>query len=64
MLKLSTFAYIDVANGGVFNRFSASCALNDEIELTAGYDFFHADKGKFQMYDRNSEIWAKMKYSF
>ena len=64
MLKLSTFAYIDVANGGVFNRFSASYALNDQIELTAGYDFFHADKGKFQMYDRNSEIWAKMKYSF
>ena len=64
MLKLSTFAYIDVANGGVFNRLSASYALNDQIELTAGYDFFHADKGKFQMYDRNSEIWAKMKYSF
>lgn len=64
MLKLSTFAYIDVANGGVFNRFSASYALNDQIELTAGYDFFHADKGKFRMYDRNSEIWAKMKYSF
>lgn len=64
MLKLSTFAYIDVTNGGVFNRFSASYALNDQIELTAGYDYFHADKGKFQMYDRNSEIWAKMKYSF
>ncbi len=64
MLKLSTFVYIDVANGGVFNRFSASYALNDQIELTVRYDFFHADKGKFQMYDRNSEIWAKMKYSF
>ncbi|HEY9542202.1 DUF1302 family protein [Prevotella sp.] len=63
-LKLSTFAYIDVTNGGVFNRFSTSYALNDQIELTAGYDYFHADKGKFQMYAKNSEAWIKMKYSF
>ncbi len=32
-LKLSTFAYVDVSNGGVFNRFSASYALNDQIRL-------------------------------
>ena len=63
-LKLSTFAYIDVTNGGIFNRFSASYSLNDQIELTAGYDYFHADKGKFQMYSKNSEVWVKMKYSF
>ena len=63
-LKLSSFAYIDVANGGVFNRISASYALNDQIELTAGYDFFHADKGKFAMYKQNSEVWVKAKYSF
>lgn len=63
-LKLSTFAYVDVSNGGVFNRLSASYALNDQIELTAGYDFFHADKGKFAMYKQNSEVWVKAKYSF
>ena len=63
-LKLSTFAYVDVSNGGVFNRFSASYALNDQIELTTGYDFFHADKGKFAMYKQNSEVWVKAKYSF
>lgn len=63
-LKLSSFAYIDVANGGVFNRISASYALNDQIELTTGYDFFHADKGKFAMYKQNSEVWLKAKYSF
>ena len=63
-LKLSTFAYIDVANGGIFNRLSASYSLNDDIELTAGYDYFHADKGKFAMYGKNSEAWLKVKYSF
>jgi hypothetical protein len=63
-LKLSTFAYIDVTNGGIFNRFSTSYSLNDQIELTAGYDFFHADSGQFAMYDKNSEAWIKLKYSF
>lgn len=63
-LKLSTFAYIDVTNGSVFNRFSAAYALNDQIELTVGYDFFHADKGTFALYRHNSEAWAKVKYSF
>ena len=63
-LKLSTFAYIDVASGGIFNRLSASYSLNDHIELTVGYDYFHANKGKFAMYGKNSEAWVKMKYSF
>lgn len=63
-LKLSTFAYIDVASGGIFNRLSASYSLNDDIELTVGYDYFHANKGKFAMYGKNSEAWVKMKYSF
>lgn len=63
-LKLSTFAYIDVTNGGIFNRFSTSYSINDQIEFTAGYDYFHADKGMFQMYDSNSEMWVKMKYCF
>lgn len=63
-LKLSTFAYVDVTNGGIFNRFSASYSLNDQIELTAGYDYFHADKGMFKMYGKNSEAWIKLKYSF
>ncbi|WP_304155618.1 DUF1302 family protein [Hoylesella buccalis] len=63
-LKLSTFAYVDVTNGGIFNRFSASYSLNDQIELTAGYDYFHADRGIFKMYGKNSEAWVKLKYSF
>ena len=63
-LKLSTFAYIDVANGGIFNRLSAAYSLNDQIELTAGYDYFHAHKGTFAMYSKNSEAWVKMRYSF
>ncbi|MDN4754203.1 hypothetical protein QYZ87_06640 [Porphyromonadaceae bacterium W3.11] len=64
MLKISTFAYYDVTNRGIFNRLSASYALNDQVELTAGYDYFNAKKGKFAMYANNSESWVKVKYSF
>lgn len=63
-LALQTFAYIDVTNGGVFNRLSADYALNDQLHAILGYDYFHADKGMFNVYDKNSELWMKLKYSF
>ena len=52
-----SFAYIDVT-------LSADYALNDQLHATLGYDFFHADRGMFTVYDRNSEVFLKLKYSF
>ncbi len=63
-LSLSNFGYIDVANGGIYNRLYADYALTDQIHAFLGYDYFHADKGQFAMYDRNSEVWIKLRYSF
>lgn len=63
-LNLQSFAYLDVENGGVYNRLSADYALNDQLHTLIGYDFFHADKGTFSVYDKNSEVWIKLKYSF
>lgn len=63
-LALQTFAYIDVTNGGVFNRLSADYALNDQLHAILGYDYFHADSGMFTIYKKNSEFWVKLKYSF
>ena len=63
-LSLQSFAYIDVTNGGVYNRLSADYALNDQLHATLGYDFFHADRGTFTVYDNNSEVFVKLKYSF
>lgn len=63
-LSLSNFGYIDVANGGIYNRLYADYALTDQIHAFLGYDYFHADKGQFAMYGRNSEVWIKLKYSF
>lgn len=64
VFKVSSFAYVDVANGGVFNRLALSYNLSDQMELSGGYDYFNADKGNFVMYKDNSEAWFKMKYSF
>jgi len=63
-LSLQSFAYVDVTDGGIFNRLSADYALNDQLHAMLGYDYFHADKGMFTTYKNNSEIWLKLKYSF
>lgn len=63
-LALQTFAYIDVTNGGIFNRLNADYALNDQIHAVIGYDYFHADGGMFAIYNKNSELFFKLKYSF
>jgi len=63
-LALQSFAYVDVTNGGVYNRLSADYAINDQFHATIGYDYFHADRGMFTIYKKNSELFFKLKYSF
>jgi hypothetical protein len=63
-LALQSFAYVDVTNGGVYNRLSADYAINDQLHATIGYDYFHADCGMFTIYKKNSELFFKLKYSF
>lgn len=63
-LALSTFAYADVRDGGVFNRLSADWTFTDQIHALLGYDYFYADGGMFLLYKDNSEVWVKLKYSF
>ena len=63
-LALQSFAYVDVTNGGVYNRLSADYAINDQLHAIIGYDYFHADRGMFTIYKKNSELFFKLKYSF
>lgn len=63
-LQLSDFIYIDLLNGGFFNRFSADYSLTDQIRFVVGYDHFQGDEGMFSYYKNNSEVWIKAKYSF
>ncbi len=63
-LQLSNFTYFDLNHKGWFSRFTSSYALNDYIQLLAGYDWFGGNEGMFGMYKHNSEICLKAKYSF
>ncbi len=63
-LTLSTFAYADVKDLGIFNRFSADWTVTDQVHVILGYDLFYAEAGMFLTYAHNSEVWMKLKYSF
>lgn len=63
-LQLSDFTYLDLNHKGWFSRFTTSYALNDHIQISAGYDWFGGNEGMFGVYKNNSEIWAKAKYNF
>lgn len=63
-LTLSTFAYADVRDLGVFTRLSADWSATDQLHLILGYDYFYAKGGMFAVYARNSEAWLKLKYNF
>jgi hypothetical protein len=64
ILTLSTFAYIGINRGDLFNRCSVEYALTDELHLSIGVDLFLGSKGMFGQYQDNSEVWIKARYSF
>lgn len=63
-LSVSTFGYMDLTNKGFFNRTSLDYSLSDPIHISVGVDLFGGDGGMFGMYEDNSEVWIKVKYSF
>jgi hypothetical protein len=63
-LTLSTFAYVGLNRGEMFNRCSAEYAINDGLHLSLGVDLFLGSNGLFGQYKDNSEAWIKAKYSF
>lgn len=63
-LTISTFAYADLVDLGVFNRFSVDWSVTDQIHAILGYDYFYAKKGMFAVYAHNSEVWIKLKYCY
>lgn len=64
-LQLSNFSYVDLSKDtGWFSRFAADYALNDNIHLSAGIDWFGGNRGMFSLFKHNSEVWFKAKYSF
>lgn len=63
-VTLSTFAYVGMNHGDLFDRTSMEYALTDALHFSAGIDWFLGDEGMFGQYSDNSEFWMKAKYSF
>ena len=63
-LTLSTFIYVGLNEGDFFNHTSADYSLSDNIHIMTGYDWFHGNSGVFGRYNKNSQVWLKVKYSF
>ena len=64
-LTLSNMIYRSINDKDLLNRISAEYALTDEFHIFAGADIFSGDKESgFGMYEDNTEVWIKAKYSF
>lgn len=63
-LTLSNMLYYDLNENEFYTRSTADYALTDALHLLMGADIFCGDDGDFGMYEDNSQIWVKGKYSF
>lgn len=63
-LTLSNMVYWSMDDGEIFDRLKAEYALTDAFHLLAGADIFSGDDGQYGRYQDNSQMWAKIKYSF
>lgn len=65
-LELSAMIYFGINDLDMFCRTYIDYALTDELHASIGVDGFTGKdrKGQYSQYEDNSEIWAKIKYSF
>jgi hypothetical protein len=64
-LTLSNMIYYSINDKDLLDRISVEYALTDEFHIFAGADFFSGDeKSSFGVYEDNTQVWIKAKYSF
>lgn len=64
-LTLSDMLYYNLTDEDHFNRLSFDYAMTDEFHVSGGVDVFGGDEdGGFGKYDKNDEVWFKLKISF
>ncbi|MDR2820343.1 MAG: hypothetical protein LBB60_07430 [Desulfovibrio sp.] len=64
MLTVSNMLYYDLNDGEFFNRGKVEYEIANGFFASAGVDIFSGKNGQFGMYENNSQIWFKLKYSF
>lgn len=63
-LQISNMLYFSINDGEFFNRIKAQYELQDGMHITLGWDYFQGDDGQYGVYENNSQVWLKLKYSF
>ena len=63
-LIISNMMYWSIDDGEIFDRIKAEYEVRDGLHLSAGADIFCGDDGQFGVYEDNSQVWVKAKYSF
>lgn len=63
-LTLSNMLYWRFDDGDLFNRVKAEYEMSDAFRLSVGADIFHGEGDLFGIYQDNTQVWIKAKYSF
>lgn len=63
-LTLSSMVFWRIDDAEIFGRLKAEYEITDGLHLSAGADVFVGDDGQYGVYEDNSQIWVKVKYSF
>jgi hypothetical protein len=64
MLTLSNMVYCDVNDGEFYNRSKVEYEISDGFFASAGLDIFSGKDGQFGVYQDNTQVWFKLRYSF
>ena len=63
-LTLSNMVYWSIDDSEIFDRIKAEYEIRDGLHCSAGADIFRGDDGRYGVYEDNSQVWVKVKYSF
>lgn len=64
-LQISNMVYWGITGNDLYDRVSVDYAMNDNLHLLCGIDYFGGDdSGSFGYYKDNSQLWLKAKFSF
>ncbi len=63
-LTISSLGYFGFSDNSFFTRTTIDYALSDVIRVMGGIDIIRGEEGIYAQYEKNSEVWFKVKYSF
>ena len=64
MLTVSDMIYCSLYDGEFFNRLQLKYEVAQGVDVTVGWDKFAGNDGAYGIYRRNSQVWAKLRWSF